>query len=74
MEQREKLTEFVIDDCAYLTRLTPKFANRKVTPLPDPSAVRAVVPGTILRVLAEAGQSSRPSTPPPAPASRRAPC
>jgi biotin carboxyl carrier protein len=59
MEQREKLTEFVIDDCAYLTRLTPKFANRKVTPLPDPSAVRAVVPGTILRVLAEAGQPVR---------------
>jgi biotin carboxyl carrier protein len=59
MEEREKLTEFVIDDCAYLTRLTPKFANRKPTALPDPLAVRAAVPGTVLRLLAEPGQPVR---------------
>jgi biotin carboxyl carrier protein len=59
MDERENLVKFVVDDCAYLTRLTPKFSNRPKTALPDLSAVRAAVPGTVLRLLAEPGQPVR---------------
>jgi biotin carboxyl carrier protein len=59
MGEPEKLTEFIVDDCAYLTRLTPKFLNRRRAAVLDQAAVRAAVPGTVVRVLAEPGQSVR---------------
>jgi len=49
--------EFVVDDARYLTLLTKKFENRKRWQPLDPNEIRSFIPGTILEVNVEPGQS-----------------
>lgn len=49
----------VVDDVAYETSLTRKFANRKRWAAPDPRAVVAHIPGVIRAVYVAVGREVR---------------
>ena len=51
-----------VDATAYPTKLTTKYRGRRPVVMPDPGALRAVVPGTILEVLVSEGQSIEKGT------------
>jgi biotin carboxyl carrier protein len=53
----------LIDGTAYPTRLHRKYRERKPVPVPDPTEVRAFVPGAVLEVLVEAGQEAERGQP-----------
>jgi glutaconyl-CoA/methylmalonyl-CoA decarboxylase subunit gamma len=55
MSDTETLATLVIDDTAYETRLTRKFAARKRYQPADPNQVRAVIPGVIQAIHVEEG-------------------
>jgi biotin carboxyl carrier protein len=46
----------VVDDTAYQTRLTRKFAERKPYQAAEPNQVRAVIPGVIRAIHVEEGR------------------
>jgi len=50
------LKTFVLDDRAYQTKLTRKFAGRKPYVPPDPRRVAAHIPGVIRKVYVAPGQ------------------
>jgi biotin carboxyl carrier protein len=56
MDRESELEVLIIDGTAYPTRLHEKYRRRKPVPVPDPTEVRAFVPGTVLEVLVEPGQ------------------
>jgi biotin carboxyl carrier protein len=55
---REKLPmdELVVGGAVYNTQLTKKYRNRTTWSKPDKMRVEAVIPGTIQKILVEAGQ------------------
>ena len=55
-ENKKKL---VIDDTAYETRFTSKFAKRKPYQAPNPKNVLAVIPGQIQEIHVVEGQNVR---------------
>jgi len=57
MEDPKALKRFVIDDTEYHTRFTPKFERRKAYIPPDPKLVLAYIPGVILSINAQTGQT-----------------
>jgi biotin carboxyl carrier protein len=52
-----------VDATAYPTKLTRKYRERKPARLPDPSELRAVVPGRILEVLVSGGEAIEKGSP-----------
>lgn len=58
MENKEKeLVPFVILARYYNTTLTKKFQNRKFWVNPTPGEIKSHLPGTIVQILVEEGQS-----------------
>jgi biotin carboxyl carrier protein len=57
------LEDLEIGSALYLTRLTSKFRNRNKWSRPDPNMVKAVIPGTIQKVMVKVGDPVEPGTP-----------
>ncbi|MBE0644870.1 MAG: acetyl-CoA carboxylase biotin carboxyl carrier protein subunit [Bacteroidetes bacterium] len=57
MEEKDKLSIFVIDDSQYETRLTEKFKFRRPYAKPNPKHVLAYIPGVIQELRVQAGQT-----------------
>ena len=51
-----ELKTFLLEDRAYETRLTKKFAGRKAYAPPDPKKLLAHIPGVVRRIYVEAGR------------------
>ncbi|HVN75693.1 MAG TPA: acetyl-CoA carboxylase biotin carboxyl carrier protein subunit [Thermoanaerobaculaceae bacterium] len=56
MSDEPDLKTLVVDGTAYQTRYTRKFALRKGYAAPDPSQIRAHIPGVIVAVHVRRGQ------------------
>ena len=56
MKKTDKLATLVIDDTAYETRLTRKFAQRKPYEPADPRQLRAFIPGVIRAIHVHEGR------------------
>lgn len=54
MNEKE-LYKLVIDDTAYITKITPKFVRRKSYVKADPREVRAFIPGIIQEIYVKKG-------------------
>lgn len=59
MNDENNKTRLVIDDTAYETRYTKKFARRKPYQAPNPKNVLAVIPGEIQEIQITEGQKVR---------------
>lgn len=57
------LEELEISHAIFLTRLTSKFNNRKSWQKPDERMVKAVIPGTIQKIMAIEGAEVNQGTP-----------
>jgi len=55
-EAESSLEELVVGGAVYQTHLTNKFRNRTRWIKPDVMRVEAVIPGTIQKIMVEAGQ------------------
>lgn len=47
----------VVHSAVYQTQLTKKYKNRKVWEAPNPNLVHSVIPGTIIEIFVEEGQT-----------------
>ena len=63
MSDQPDLKTLVVDGAAYQTRYTRKFAHRKAYAAPDPSEIRAHIPGVIVEVRVSRGQKVRRGDP-----------
>jgi len=52
-----------IGNAVYTTRLTAKFRNRPSWQRPDEKRIKAFIPGTVQRIMAEEGQEVSAGTP-----------
>jgi biotin carboxyl carrier protein len=57
MEKKEKLGFLNIDTSLYQTRISKKFENRKSFKIPDPKIILSFIPGTVLEIFVEPGQT-----------------
>jgi biotin carboxyl carrier protein len=57
MNNEEKLGYLNINTSLYQTRLSEKFKNRKPYKPADPKIILSFIPGTVLDIFIEAGQS-----------------
>ncbi|MCU7496129.1 MAG: acetyl-CoA carboxylase biotin carboxyl carrier protein subunit [Ignavibacteria bacterium] len=55
-DNNKDLEKIVVDDTVYMTKLTPKFAERKAYAPRDPKKIYAVIPGVILDITVNKGQ------------------
>ncbi len=63
MSDEPDLRTLVVDGTEYQTRYTRKFAHRKTYVAPDPSEIRAHIPGVIVAVHVRRGQRVRRGDP-----------
>lgn len=57
MEKNDKLGFLNIDTSLYQTRISKKFENRKPFKIPDPKIILSFIPGTVLDIFIEPGQT-----------------
>ncbi len=57
MEKNDKLGFLNIDTSMYQTRISKKFKNRKPYKIPDPRIILSFIPGTVLDIFTEPGQT-----------------
>ena len=55
-KKEKKLVDFHFEGARYRTQITPKFANRTAWKPEDPNIIRAVIPGTIVKINVKEGQ------------------
>ncbi len=55
MNEKEGFSEIVLENGAFETHVTRKFALRKPYRKQDPGAVKAVIPGVVTEIIAKAG-------------------
>lgn len=51
---------FIVDETSYKTLLNPKYLKRSTYTKPDPKKIMSVIPGTVIKILAEPGQELKP--------------
>jgi len=56
----EQLKTLVVDDTVYETKLTKKFAKRKMYAPPDKSLITAFIPGVIKQIYVQPKQTVKP--------------
>ncbi len=56
-EKNHQYQVFVVNSAKYLTLLTKKFERRKKWQPADPNEIRSFIPGTIIDVFVQPGQS-----------------
>ena len=54
-EKKGPMESFQLDETQYITKITPKYKNRKPWSLPDKRKVTAFLPGTITQVFVNKG-------------------
>jgi len=59
VSEQDKLSQIMLEDGAYSTRLTRKFMLRKPYEKNDPRVIKAVIPGVIESIAAAAGKQVR---------------
>lgn len=59
MSEQDKLSQIMLEDGAYSTRLTRKFMQRKPYEKNDPHVIKAVIPGVIESIATAAGKQVR---------------
>jgi len=59
-ENIKSLESFTLDSSKYKTQLTDKFINRKSYQPQNPYLIKAVIPGTVLKIMTRAGQKVTP--------------
>ena len=57
MEKNEKLGSLNINTSIYQTRISKKFENRKPYIIPDPRIILSFIPGTVLDIFVDPGDS-----------------
>lgn len=57
MNKHEKFNQITLESGTYETRVTKKFAKRKLFRKQDPRMVKAVIPGVIAEIDAKIGQT-----------------
>jgi len=55
VNEKERFSEIVLENGAFETHVTRKFALRKPYQKQDPGAVKAVIPGIVTEIIAKAG-------------------
>lgn len=63
MSEELELHQLVLDDTAYATRYTRKFAQRKPYEAPDPGHLRARIPGVVVSVAVQPGRKVKRGDP-----------
>ena len=63
MSDELTLRQLVLDDTAYATRYTRKFAERKPYEAPEPGHLRARIPGVVVSVAVQPGRKVKRGDP-----------
>lgn len=63
MSDREKYNQIALENGVFETRLTRKFARRKLYKRQDPRIIKAVIPGVVASIDTRVGEYVRKGTP-----------
>ena len=59
MSEREKFSEIALENGTFETRVTRKFQGRKLYEKHDPLIIKAVIPGVVVAIETEVGNTVR---------------